>query len=154
LWEVPDKDLLALGDVGLVPLLPLTKSRQPVPTLVQQSKERIEGQAPTAERDSLLTITAIMAAMRAGHVEQWLSILGGKMVVEHSPLYQMWMAEKERETKQADIVSFLTARFKTVPEEVAAYVRTVTDLNKLEEGIKLAAKCRSVNAFHKQFPKV
>jgi hypothetical protein len=28
------------------------------------------------------------------------------------------------------------------------------DLDKLEEGIKLAAQCRSVNAFHKRFAKV
>src|SRR5262245_46552033 len=44
--------------------------------------------------------------------------VGRKNVVEHSPLYQHWMQEKERETKQAAIVSVLEARFGHVPEEL------------------------------------
>jgi hypothetical protein len=67
----------------------LTRNSQAGETLVQQCKERIEQQARPAEHAALLTITAIMAAMRSWHVERWLSILGGKNVVEHSPLYQM-----------------------------------------------------------------
>src|SRR5207249_4664890 len=103
LWKVPAEELLALEEVGLVPLLPLTRSRQSPETLVQQSRERIERHAVPAEQPTLLTITAIMASMRSGTLERWLSLLGGKNVVEHSPLYQHWMAEERRATRQADI---------------------------------------------------
>jgi hypothetical protein len=154
LWKVPAEGMLALGEVGLVPLLPLTRSRQSVETLGELCRERIEQQARPLERPALLTITAILAAMRSRHVEQWLAILGGRNVVEHSPLYQMGMAEKERQTKQAAIVSFLEARFGPVPEEVAAHVRTVADLDKLEQGIRLAAQCPSLTAFDKRFAKL
>jgi hypothetical protein len=92
--------------------------------------------------------------MRSGTVEHWLSLLGGKNVVEHSPLYQHWMEEKARETKQAAIVSVLEARFEAVPEALGASIRTVADLNKLEQGIKLAARCSSLSQFQKRFAKL
>jgi hypothetical protein len=75
-------------------------------------------------------------------------------VVEHSPLYQQWMQEAYRATKQAAIVSFLEARFGAVPEELGASIRSVADLGKLEQGIKLAAQCSSLNQFHKRFAKL
>jgi hypothetical protein len=89
--EGPAKQLLALDEVGLTPLLPLTQSKQSAETLVQQSKERIERQASRAEQPTLLTITAITASMRSGTPEQWLALLGGKNVLEHSPFYQYLM---------------------------------------------------------------
>jgi hypothetical protein len=41
-----------------------------------------------------------------------------------------------------------------VPEGLAASIRTVTDLNKLEQGIKLAAQCTSLGQFQKRFAKL
>jgi hypothetical protein len=64
------------------------------------------------------------------------------------------MEENTRVTRQAAIASVLEARFGAVPEEVAAHIRTVKDLNKLEQGIKLSAQCASLNAFHKRFVKL
>jgi hypothetical protein len=155
LWTVPAQTLLEIGDVGLLPLLPLTRSRQTPETLVQQCKEHIEQEASPQDRPTLLTVTAIMAGMRSYHAEHWLALLGGKnVVVEHSSVYQYWLAEHIRTTRQADIVSFLEARFGPVPEEVAAHVRTVTDLDKLEQGIRLAAQSASIKAFHKRFAKL
>lgn len=102
----------------------------------------------------LLAMTAILASMKAHHVEHWLSLLGGKNVVEHSPLYQHWMAEKARETKHGDIVTVLEARFSSVPDEVGVQIRTVTDLDKLQQAITLAAKCTSVKQFRSRFAKL
>lgn len=154
LRKVPAEVLLALDEVGLTPLLPLTRSKQSPETLVQQSKERIERQASPAERPTLLTITAIMASMRSGTVEGWLALLGGKNVVEHSPLYQHWMQEERRATNQAAIVRVLEARFGAVPEELGATIRSVSDLDKLEQAITLAAKCSSLEQFQKRFAKL
>src|SRR5262249_17742634 len=150
LWRVPAEQLLALGEVGLTPLPPLTRSRQSAETLVQQSRERIERQASLAERPTLLTITAVMGFMALGTVGGWLALLGGKNVVEHSPLYQHWMQEQARATRQTDIVSVLEARFGRVAEELGASIRSVPDLGKLEEGIKLAAKCSSLEQFQRR----
>ena len=154
LWKVPAKQLLALDEVGLTPLLPLTRSKQPPETLVQQSKERIERQASRAEQPTLLTITAIMASMRAGTPEQWLALLGGKNVLEHSPFSQYLMQGQQRATTQAAIVSVLEARFGSRPAELENLIRSAADLGKLEQGIKLAAQCSSLAQFQKRFAKL
>jgi hypothetical protein len=78
------------------------------------------------------------------------SVLGGKTMLAESPLYQKWMAEKECETKQAAIVSVLQARFGAVPEEVAAQVRSVADVTKLEQAIKHAVCCTGFDDFRKR----
>ena len=78
LWKVPAEQLLTLDEVGLMPLLPLTQSKQAPETLVQQSKERIQRQASASEQPTLLTITAIMASQRSGTVEEMVAHLGRK----------------------------------------------------------------------------
>jgi hypothetical protein len=151
LGKVAAAELLALEEVALVPLLPLTRSRESNETLLQQCKDRIEQQAPPRERSTLLTITAILTTLRFGYAERWLALLGGKAVVSHSPLYQKWMEEKECEVNQAAILSVLEARFGAVPEELTAQVRSVTDLQQLREGIKQAARCKSCKDFRNRF---
>jgi hypothetical protein len=153
--KVAAAELLALEEVALVPLLPLTRSRESTETLLQQCKDRIEQQGQPRERGTLLTITAILATLRFGYAERWLALLGGKEVVSHSPLYQKWMDEKECADNQAAILSFLEARFgAAVPEELTAHVRSVTDLQKLREGIKQAGRCKSLKDFRNRFAKV
>jgi hypothetical protein len=64
------------------------------------------------------------------------------------------MQEERRATRQADIGSFLAARSGAVPEELGASIRSVADLDKLEQGIKLAAQCGSLSQFQKRFAKL
>jgi hypothetical protein len=98
-----------------------------------------------------LATTAIMASARFANAEQWLALLGVKNVLTQFPLVQKWMAEKECADKQAAIVSVLEARLGTVPEELAVQIRAVTDLERLERGIKQAAVCTSLADFRKRF---
>jgi hypothetical protein len=64
LWEVPAEDLLATGDVGLVPWVPLARYDGPPEALLRQCRERIERQGKPGERDNLLAITRVMAEAR------------------------------------------------------------------------------------------
>jgi hypothetical protein len=70
-----------------------------------------------------------------------------------SPLLQKWMDETTRTTRQNAIIRFLKARFDEVPEELAAEIRTVTDLEHLGRGIDAAALCTSLKNFRKRFTK-
>lgn len=72
------------------------------------------------------------------------------MWMEHSPLYQHWMEEACREARQASIITFLEARFRGVPEELVAAIRSVSALDKLEQAITLAAKCSSLQQFQRR----
>jgi hypothetical protein len=78
LWTVPAEELLALGEVGLVPLLPLTSTHEAPETLLQQCKERIERQGRPGERSTLTAVTAILTGLRFGHAEHWIDFLGGR----------------------------------------------------------------------------
>jgi hypothetical protein len=151
LWKVPAERLLSLSEPGLIPLLVLTKTDQTLETVVEQCRERIERQAKASERATLVTITAIMASLRSGHVEHWLALMGGRKVVEHSPLYQHWMAESARTHRQEAIASVLATRFGLLPEELGAMIRSVTELDRLKEGIVHAAACKSLKDFQKRF---
>jgi hypothetical protein len=150
LWKVPAEELLAMNEVGLVPFVPLARTRERPAALLQRCWERIEQQGRPDERATLLTITSIMATMRYTGAERWIEALGGKTMLAESPLYQKWMAEKECETKQEAILRFLLGRFGEVPEAVAAQVRAVTDLEKLDAAIDNAARCGSLDAFRKR----
>lgn len=151
LSQYPAEKLLELEEIGVTPLLPLTRSSLAQDTLVQQCKERIERDALASERPTLLTITAVMASMKSRNVEHWLSVLGGQNVVEHSPLYQHWMLENTRKTKQDTVVQILETRFGPVSESLGAAIRAVQDVNKLTEGIDLAVQSRSLRQFEKRF---
>jgi hypothetical protein len=61
------------------------------------------------------------------------------------------MEEQACQTTQSDIVAFLKARFGAVPEELAARIRSVTDLKKLEAAVTLAGRSTSLEAFQKRF---
>jgi hypothetical protein len=67
-------------------------------------------------------------------------------MLAESPLYQQWMAE----ANQTAILRFLEARFGVVPEEIAAQVHSLTDLEKLESAIRHAARCKGFADFRKR----
>jgi hypothetical protein len=74
-------------------------------------------------------------------------ILGGSKVMIESALLQEMMAKKAAETLHRSILRFLSRRFGTVPEEIAAAVRTIFDQPKLEELLDEAATCPNLNVF-------
>jgi hypothetical protein len=150
LWKVPAEELLGLDEVGLVPFVPLGKSRESPRVLLERCRERIERQSRPQQRSTLLTITSIMAGLRYTDVGEWFEFFGGKVMLAESPLYQLWMAEKERETRQDDIVRVLKARLGPVPEETAAIVKSVADLEKLDRALTHAARCRDLDDFRKR----
>lgn len=76
LWKVPAEHLLALNDVGVIPVVPLCRSREPAPVLLRRCRERILAQAPPNERSTLLTITSILATLRYTEPEQWIEAPG------------------------------------------------------------------------------
>jgi hypothetical protein len=64
-----------------------------------------------------------------------------------SPLIQEMMAKNTAQTMHKDIVRVLARRFGSVPEEVAAAVRTIYDESKLEELVDEAASCSDLEGF-------
>ncbi len=64
LWTIPAVDLLAAGDVGLIPWVPLAHFDGPPEPIFQECRSRIDRDAPPDEHENLLAVTQILAGMR------------------------------------------------------------------------------------------
>ena len=62
-----------------------------------------------------------------------------------SPLIQELLAER----MHSDILMVLESRFGSVPQKLAGALQSVADEQKLNELIKLAARCRDLKEFQK-----
>jgi hypothetical protein len=153
LWELSGEELLAAGDVGLVPWVALTRFQGPPTPILEQCRRQIEQQAKPDERDNLLAVSQILAQLRYNNPEL-LSILGGRRVMIESPLIKEIVAESEQkakqETKREDLLDFLEARFDKVSEEIEERLRAIGSEKKLKALIKYAGRCPNLAAFRKR----
>jgi hypothetical protein len=67
-----------------------------------------------------------------------------------SPLLQEMMAKNAAETLHEAILGFLADRFGTVPDEMAAAVRTIHEQSKLKKLLREAAYCPDLEAFRRR----
>jgi len=145
LWKLAAEELLAAGDVGIVPWIPLTNFPGPPEPILEQCRHRIDKHALPQERDNLLVVSQILAQLRYND-PKLLAILGGKRVMIESPLIQEIVAE----SKQEDILEVLQARFEAVPDNIIERLRAVRSEKKLLALIKLAVRCSNLDAFRKK----
>jgi len=57
LWQLKAEELLAAGDVGLVPWVPLRQFQGPPAPVLEACRQRIDTQARSDERDNLLAVS-------------------------------------------------------------------------------------------------
>lgn len=142
LWTLAAADLLAAGDVGLIPWVPLTQYEGTPEALIQQCKEQIDRLAKPAERSSLLAVAQVMTGLRFPDAGL-LTILGGSQAMIESPLIQELLAQ----TRHEDILQNLDARFGSVPPELATEIRAIFDDQRLRDLHRFAALCPDLAAF-------
>ncbi len=146
LWKLNAEDLLAANDVGLIPWVPLTRISGPPEQILRQCRERIDRQAKPSEHDALLAVTSLLTSVVYDD-EALLAIFGGSRTVIESPLLNRILAQKARQTTQANILRFLKMRFGTVPDEIAEKLQTVEDDSRLEDLLDFTAICSDLEAF-------
>jgi len=152
LWEVAAEELLAADDVGLITWVPLADFKGPPEQIVRRCRDRIDRDAPPGEHENLLAVTQFLLGLRYNELtlrEKLRALLGGHEAVIESPTLQELEAEWKRKTRQEDILNVLVARFGNVGETLEDELKNV-DFNRLDELVKLAAKCRSLASFRKQ----
>jgi len=59
LWEVPADDLLATGDIGVVPWVPLAQFDGPPEPVIRECRTRIDQVDSRVEKENLLEIESI-----------------------------------------------------------------------------------------------
>jgi predicted transposase YdaD len=156
LWELPAEELLALGDVALVPWVPLAKHSGPPEPIVRRCRARIDHETSSPERENLLTVTQFLLRLRytdRSLLQKLRELLGGREVLNESLLYQDIVEEAERNgearARRQDILEILEDRFGPQAKELEVELKA-TEFDRLRELLKLAARSRSLAAFRKR----
>lgn len=147
LWTVPAEDLLASGDLGVVPWIPLSRITGPPESVIQRCRDQIDRNATAEERENLLVVTQVLASLRYND-PQLLAILGGRDAMIESPLLKEFAASVRRK----DILVSLKDRFGSVPVETVTALQNVIDDDELEALLKWSFHCPDVESFHKRLP--
>ena len=142
LWKVSAEQLLAAGDVGLIPWVPLAQFSDPPTVVLGECRRRIDQQAAAQEHANLLAVTQVLTGLRYNDA-RLLSLLGGKQAMIESPVLQELLAE----TRHRDILRVLGARFGAVSPEIADSLRSIQDQAKLDDIVDWASRCPSLDAF-------
>ena len=124
LWEVPAEELLAMGDVGLLPWVPLAKFQGSPEQIVSRCRAHIDhaiasAEAPRAatQYENLLAVTQFLLPLRydrgSALLDRLRGLLGGRKAMIESPLYQEIVEESERtgETKVPRRSSSTSSKF-------------------------------------------
>ena len=126
LWDLRAEDLLAVGDVGLVPWVPLTRSDEPPEVVLGRCRERIDGVSDPSDRAGLLAVTQILGSLVYGD-PRLLDLLGGFDAMIESPYLDEVIERYKRETypklkaqAEAEAKAEVKARFEA---EVKAQVK-------------------------------
>ena len=147
LWTLSAAELLAAGDVGLVPWATLAEFEGQPERLLEQCRGRIEELASRDERANLLAVSQVLARLRYPQ-PNLLALLGGRRVMIESPLIQELLAERSQDI----ILEALRGRFGEVPSDVIARLRQVEREKQLKELSRHAAVCPDLEAFRRRLP--
>ena len=142
LWTIPAVDLLAAGDVGLIPWVPLAQFDGPPEPIFQECRSRIDRDAPPDEHENLLAVTQILAGMRYNDPRLF-QILGGREAMIESPVLQEFLAKRQRKW----VMLVLIERFGSRANAIAQALDSITDVEKLDKLTRIAVKCPDIETF-------
>jgi hypothetical protein len=145
MWTLEAQELLAAGDVGLVPWVPLAHFEGSPEPVLERCRQQIDQHALPADQANLLAVTQILAKLRFSQPEL-LDLLGGQKAMIESPLVQELLVKERQEA----IEDFLAARFGQVASELRKQLRAVENLKRLKKLTRVAAKCEDIEAFRRQ----
>jgi predicted transposase YdaD len=152
---LPAEELLALGDVALLPWVPLAKLSGPPDRIVERCKARIDHEVPSPERQDLLTVAQFLLRLRYDKetVPRLQELLGGREAMLESPLYQEIVEEARREGEtramQRDILDLLEIRFGPEAKDLEVELNAIA-FDRLRELHRLAATSRNLASFRKR----
>lgn len=158
LWKVPASELLAAGDIGLIPLVPLSSFEGPDEAILDECRERILRDAPADERENLLAVTHFFAGLKYNDTRLFEKLGGTKaMLKTGSPLLREIIEEATEEGRREgaqsatknNIIAVLAARFGTEAEALGAGLKAIDDAG-LEELLGRAATCPDLASFREQ----
>jgi hypothetical protein len=152
LWEMEADQLLAAGDPGLIPWVPLTRTSLSPEELMTQCRDRLAQVADAKDRAGLSAVTQILAGL-AFPDKRFLDLFGGADAMIESPVLDEVKALIRVRAKREDILTALEARFGVVPAERVAPLQLIADETRLKDLFRLAITCANLDAFAAELSK-
>jgi predicted transposase YdaD len=152
IWELSAEDLLAAGDVALLPWVPLAKFSGPPEPIVSRCRARIDQETSSPDREDLLTVAQFLLKLRYDKeplLKSLQNLLGGRAAMEQSSLYQEIVEEAKSEGMQRIVLDTLEDRFGPEAKDMEAQLKVV-EVDRLRELARFARKCRSLASFQKR----
>lgn len=152
LWNISAENLLATGDVGLIPWVPLAKFDGPPEPIFRQCRARIDQDAPVNEKENLLAVTQLLAGLRYNDPNLF-QLFGGRQAMIESPVLQELKAEWTREATidatRKDIARILAIRFGFDTKSAETELENIDD-ELLGNFFELAVTCPNLETFRNQ----
>lgn len=119
MWELEAEDLFALNDPGLIPWIPLTRTRQPPEEFLRRCRAQIDRMIPPKDQEPFLVATSLFASIRYNDSEVLQRIFSGEQPMIEFPLLNYF----EQQIK-AKLTPEIEARVKaTLAPEIAAELK-------------------------------
>lgn len=157
-WEQDAETLLASGDAGLVPWVPLARTTQSPEALMTRCRDRLVAVADASDRAGLMAVTQILAGL-AFPDKRFLDLFGGTQAMIDSPvldevkeiLRKRYEAEGAAKGHVAGLRDAVTAaletRFGPLPTDRLAGLSGIADEVRLKELHRLAITCTDLTTF-------
>lgn len=129
MWELQAEELLAAGDVGLVPWVPLTRFEGPVEPLLRRCRERLDD-APAGERANLLAVSQVLTGLRFKS-RALLELFGGNQAMIESPVIEELLLSRDLYTRRMVLLESLADELGAVPEDVRVSVDCIDDVERI-----------------------
>jgi hypothetical protein len=150
LWEQDADRLLAAGDVGLIPWVPLAHTTLTPEETMARCRDRLLQVPDPGDRAGLTVVTQILAGLAFPN-KQFLHLFGGPQMMIDSPVLDevkaLMYARAHVRTLQEAILACLEARFGIVSSAQVESLSKVEDAGRLKELVRLAATCADLDAF-------
>ena len=145
------EELLAAGDVGILPWVPLTHFEGPPRDILQRCRDRIDREARQEEHANLLAVSQVLTKLRYPD-PQLLALFGGRQIMIDSPLIRELVTENTQQTMHEAIRLVLAGRFGTVSDALVARIKSVRKKSELDKLIQFTGKCPNLAAFEATLP--
>ena len=149
LWELNAADFLPLTDPGLAPWISLMRIDGPPEPVLQQCKDVIEAKTSGGEQENIRFVTEILAGLRFDKAMLRRLFRKGSPMFE-SPVLIELLEERDVKTLQGLLLKKIERRYGTVPPDISATLRLVTDPPRLESILDAVYASTSLDNFRTQ----
>jgi hypothetical protein len=164
LWQVPEAELWALNDPGVIPWVPLCHLDRDPEAVLEECRQRIEHEAPPQEQINLLAVTQVFTWLRFND-NRFLERLGDLNMSVEAELLREYVESRmgderfrqqlEWQFKQAlvraaiveDLLSVLDGRFGPPPSDLVEQLEQIRDETTLKRLVRMASRCQDLAAF-------